>query len=351
MYDVTVSIPLYNAESYIQQTMKSALEQTFQNIEYLLIDDCGTDNSLNLIYALQNNHKRGKDIKIVNHDHNKGVAEARNTAIREASGKYLFFLDSDDLITPDCIEKLFNAVESNNAEIAIASHRQVYTDGGKEVIFQLPDMKGCEPDLLASLRFGALHHLLGFFIWNILYRMSFINENKLRFHNLHIGEDFIFMYDTLPLIKSFVLLKDITYTYVRRPNSLSQHGKRTTIPLSEIQEQIAIRSYGKEKFTQLKNKSYMEDMITNIMKYSFEAASYVVNSRKIIDPPLLPSQLYELLRHPLTMSEIMKLKKHKLSNFTYFLIGKFPYNVAVYVLICFLHTLRLSWRVKSWIKS
>lgn len=348
MYDVTIAIPLYNAEQYIQQTMNSALEQTFQNIEYLLIDDCGTDNSLNIIHVLQNEHKRGKDIKIINHKYNRGVAETRNTAIREASGKYLFFLDSDDLITPDCIERLFIAAERNNAELAIASHRQIYQETGREVIFQLPDMTSNKPDILASLRFGQLHHLLGFFIWNILYKMSFIHDNKLEFQNIHIGEDFIFMYDALPLVKSFVLLKDITYTYIRRPNSLSQHGKRTIIPLSEIQEQMAIRSYGKMKFMQLKDKLYMEDMITNIMKYSFEAASYIVNSRKIITPPVPSSELSKLLHHPLTINEIMKLKKHKISNLAYFFFEKLPPKLSVYLLICFLYMLRLSWRLKSW---
>ena len=156
------------------------------------------------------------------------------------------------------------------------------------------------------------------------------------------------MYDALPLVKSFVLLKDITYTYIRRPNSLSQHGKRTIIPLSEIQEQMAIRSYGKMKFMQLKDKLYMEDMITNIMKYSFEAASYIVNSRKIITPPVPSSELSKLLHHPLTINEIMKLKKHKISNLAYFFFEKLPPKLSVYLLICFLYMLRLSWRLKSW---
>lgn len=114
--------------------------------------------------------------------------------------------------------------------------------------------------------------------------------------NLHIGEDFVFLYDLLPEVDSFVLLPEYTYAYIIRPDSLSQHGTRKQIPLSEIDEQVYIRSYGKQRFEGLKDQPYAADMVTNLMKYSFEAASYVVDRRKLIVPPAGARQIRELLR-------------------------------------------------------
>ena len=350
-YEVTIAIPLYNAEAYIGKTMQAALAQTFGSIEFLLIDDCGTDAGISLVHDLQATHERGKDIRIVTHPRNLGVAAARNTAIEQATGKYLFFLDSDDLITPDCINLLHRAIEHEGAQVAIGSHRQIDASTGEATReFALPLLSAHEPGRLAALRFGELHHVLGFYIWNILYDLSFVRGKQLRFKNLHIGEDFVFLYDLLPEVDSFVLLPEFTYSYILRPNSLSQHGTRKEIPLSEIDEQVYIRSYGKQRFEGLKTQPYAADMVTNLMKYSFEAASYVVDRRKLIVPPAGSRQIRELLRHPLTLGEVWRLDRHRTSNLVYLLWSKLPYGIATLLLIGFLRLLQLSWRAKAMLR-
>lgn len=347
-YEVTIAIPLYNAEAYIGETMQGALAQTFGSIEFLLIDDCGTDAGVDLVRTLQGTHERGKDIRIVAHPRNLGVAAARNTAIEQATGKYLFFLDSDDRITPDCIELLYRSIEHEGAQVAIGSHRQVNAATGEVTReFALPHLSAHEPGKLAALRFGELHHVLGFYIWNILYDLSFVRDKQLRFQNLHIGEDFVFLYDLLPEVDSFVLLPEYTYAYIIRPDSLSQHGTRKQIPLSEIDEQVYIRSYGKQRFEGLKDQPYAADMVTNLMKYSFEAASYVVDRRKLIVPPACARQIRELLRHPLTAGEVWQLDRHRTSNLIYLLWSKLPYGIATLLLTGFLRLLQLSWSAKT----
>ena len=84
MYKVTIAIPLYNAERYIQETLLSALEQTFESIEILIIDDKSTDGSISIVKNLQQTHPHGKNIRICSHKTNQGVAMARNTAIANA---------------------------------------------------------------------------------------------------------------------------------------------------------------------------------------------------------------------------------------------------------------------------
>ena len=107
-YEVTIAIPVYNAEKYIRKAMDSALAQTFSSIEFLVCDDCGTDKSINIIREYQQTHPRGLAIHIVHQPHNMGIGESRNRLVDEACGQYIYFMDADDYIEPDTIEKLYN---------------------------------------------------------------------------------------------------------------------------------------------------------------------------------------------------------------------------------------------------
>lgn len=100
-YEVTIGIPVYNVEEYIQSTLESALAQTFSSIEILICDDCATDGSVDIIRSYQQTHPRGRDIRILHHSRNMGVGPSRNRLIQEARGHYLFFMDADDLIETD----------------------------------------------------------------------------------------------------------------------------------------------------------------------------------------------------------------------------------------------------------
>ncbi|WP_321480792.1 glycosyltransferase family 2 protein [uncultured Bacteroides sp.] len=115
---VSVIIPLYNAEHYIEQCARSLFEQTLSNIEYLFINDCSTDRSLDILEQVVLEYSnRCADIKIISHEVNRGSAAARNTGLEYARGKYIGWVDSDDWIEPDLFEKLYTTAEKNNADI------------------------------------------------------------------------------------------------------------------------------------------------------------------------------------------------------------------------------------------
>ena len=120
-YEVTIGIPVYQAAGYIEKTMESALNQTFESIEYLVIDDGGGDGSIEVVERLKSVHPRGGDIHIFYHDGNCGVGVARNHILDEAKGRYLFFLDSDDLIEPDTINMLVGKMNDFQADVAYGS--------------------------------------------------------------------------------------------------------------------------------------------------------------------------------------------------------------------------------------
>ena len=109
-YEVTIGIPVYNVEKYIRQAIESALAQTFESIEFLILDDCGTDSSMSIIREYQQTHPRGKNIRILSKSHNMGIGDARNDIVKEAQGRYLFFLDADDTIVPNTIELMYKLV-------------------------------------------------------------------------------------------------------------------------------------------------------------------------------------------------------------------------------------------------
>lgn len=105
---VSIIIPVYNVSLYIKRCLQSVVDQTYKDIECILVDDCGTDNSIELAQDFINNYKGGISFMILHHDRNKGLSAARNTALNYAKGEFVYFLDSDDSITPDCIGSLMN---------------------------------------------------------------------------------------------------------------------------------------------------------------------------------------------------------------------------------------------------
>lgn len=107
--------------------MDSALAQTFESIEFLIVDDCGTDSSISIVKELQETHPRGKDIHILYQKENKGVSAARNRIIDEAQGRYLYFMDADDLIESETLSILMSHQRRTGADIVYGSYDKIET--------------------------------------------------------------------------------------------------------------------------------------------------------------------------------------------------------------------------------
>lgn len=334
MYEVTIAIPVYNVEPYIRKSLESALCQTFKSIEFLIIDDKGTDNSMNIVYKLKKEHIRGKDIRIVNNSQNLGLSETRNVALHEASGKYIYFLDSDDYISENCIEILYGAMIKEHVDVVVSSFQTIGLDNLVKKTNKLPYMVSHQKNELASLRYGVFHTILSTFVWNVFYDLSFLREKDVCFpQGRQLCEDIIFWFDVYPLVNSFVLLPDITYFYVIRSNSLSFYNSRTRIPLSEVKEQIALRDYGKKKMLGLKDKPYFTDMALFIIKFSLVAAFYMIKNYKFISPNLPFADIKTMLSCPLSLGTILTLKKHRGAFLLYYILSRLPLRFQKVILI------------------
>ena len=108
---VSIIIPVYNVALYIERCLQSVADQTYQHIECILIDDCSTDGSMYAVERFINNYNGDVGFNIIQHQQNQGLSAARNTGMNTATGEYVFFLDSDDAITPYCIEILSDLAE------------------------------------------------------------------------------------------------------------------------------------------------------------------------------------------------------------------------------------------------
>ena len=213
-YDVTVGIPVYNVEHYIQKCLLSILNQTFDgNLEILVVNDCCTDKTMEIIRELQETHPKGQQIFCHTQSENLGIGMSRNLIID---------------ITPDCIQKLYAEAEKNQAEFVYGSVKTINTNVELSYLSQ-PYKVFNKPDELASYAFQNLHENLRNYIWNTLFLVSFLKEQQLEFPQSRFHEDVIFSTDMVPLVTKAILLPDVTYYYVIRDNSLSNLQGRNTI--------------------------------------------------------------------------------------------------------------------------
>ena len=113
MYKTSVVIAMYNTERYIEETIKSIIKQPFEKVEIIIVDDESTDDSVAVVNTLQ---KKYQTIKLYSQK-NQGLAIARNYAMTKASGKYIMFLDSDDLLADNALQNLYNAIVEHGSDV------------------------------------------------------------------------------------------------------------------------------------------------------------------------------------------------------------------------------------------
>lgn len=132
---ISIIIPVYNASATIDKTIESALCQSYHNIEVILIDDCSTDNSFDII---KNNSSKDKRIKVYRNEVNAGVSKARNLGIKLSKGEFIAFLDSDDIWKKDKLEKQIRYIKEKNADICYTSYEITNSSDSDLGIYRVP---------------------------------------------------------------------------------------------------------------------------------------------------------------------------------------------------------------------
>lgn len=230
---ISVIIPAYNIENYIERCLKSVCEQTYTNLEIIVVDDGSKDHTGKIIDRMAK-----KDTRIIPvHKKNAGVSAARNTGLDWATGDYIGFVDGDDIIEEDMYEFLINNALKYNADISHCGYQMVFPDrvdyyyntGEVRIqdnytgIFDLIKADKVEPGL-----------------WNKLYKREVIGEKKLD-ENIKINEDVLFNYYLFKEAKKSVFEDVPKYHYMVRRNSASTskvNMNKVKDPLNVVQEMM-----------------------------------------------------------------------------------------------------------------
>lgn len=328
---VSIGIPVYNVEPYIEKCLLSVLNQTYQNIEILIVDDLGTDNSMDVVEKVRQSHPNGDIIRIIKHPHNKGIGEARNTIIKECKGKYVYFIDSDDFMELNAIELMIPQAELHNTDVTIASHRKVALNTGEELpTYQYSSYQYiCGKDAFANYVCADLRWHIAVVVWNILFSVEFLRKNNLLFAGRK-DEDALFLSDYYSEVTSAVIMPDITYNYVARPDSIMGYMSRKKIPIREIHERFNTDAMMTEHCSRLRGRSFYDVHCARVVKHKFRAVCVALRHRKRFTERLSNKEIHQELKHPASFREILYFKRYRLFHLLFFTISKFPPILSVF---------------------
>ena len=253
---ISVIIPMYNAEKFIGACLRSVFKQSFTDYEIIIVDDCSTDRSVEIVENMiddQNNKSKSRLVKL--NKNSGGAAIPRNVGLKLSRGIYVTFLDSDDMLMPNALEVLIDAALKNDADV-------VHSEGFLEPIevsdhsfkvkgmtFQAEpyvDEPTLETDNIAARieRFCALGYLWN--VWSKLFRRDLLIENQIEFVNARTVEDMIFVFECVCCAPRYVRIPEMFYIYRKHKGSithaditLEQRVKRYASSLSRGIKELA----------------------------------------------------------------------------------------------------------------
>lgn len=215
MPKVSVIVPVYNSEKYLEQCLYSIINQTYSNIEIIIVDDGSTDKSKNIYSYINNKDCR---IKIIKENH-KGPSNARNRGIEEATGDYILFVDSDDWIDEKLVEKCINIYEKYDIDCIVYEANTVYPkkvekEGSiyKEGIYNKHEVIS---KLIIKEKINSP--------WNKMYKKSIIDSNNIKYDDdIVIGEDLLFNINYFKFIEKIYISNEKMYNYRMHNSSLTK---------------------------------------------------------------------------------------------------------------------------------
>lgn len=253
MDKISIIVPVYNIEEYIEKCVKSIMKQTYKNIEIILVDDGSKDNAGNICDELA---KKDERIQVV-HKANGGLSSARNAGMKHATGDYICFVDGDDCIREDYCEVLYNALIETKSEISAVAYKEI--KNSKARIYNSAARAKKEFDDKCTVYNGdeiivQFLHWKNFRIaWNKLYRADILKNQW--FKEGATFEDMYFNYKVLSNVNRVAYVNSPCYYYIRRDGSISTTYSEKN--LNDFAEAILdVYKEAKEKFPQLNRHIY-----------------------------------------------------------------------------------------------
>lgn len=263
---ISVIVPVYNVERYIRQCLNSLVSQTYCNKEIVLVDDGSKDSS----GAICDEYSDRYDFVKAVHKKNAGLGMARNTGLEHITGKYVAFVDSDDWLSKDLLEVLYNNLIANNVDFCKSGFQRVKNDGTivsvtqyKNETFEgnrakkelLPRMVGSSP---------SQHDSVEMCVWGVLYNAEIIKSHGIRFPSERelISEDLVFNIDYMQYANGACIVDAVCYNYRVNENSLSRsyrpdRYKASAYFYTEMQKKLKIFGYDDMTILRLKRMFFI----------------------------------------------------------------------------------------------
>lgn len=267
---VSIIVPVYNASQYLNRCLNSLIEQTYNHLEIICVDDGSTDDSLKVLKKYQAKDNRIQVITKIN----TGVSDSRNQALKIATGDYIMFVDSDDWLSTNAVEVLVNEAKKSMSDLVMCGYVREFSNRSKEKNFDLPEKVVYEEDQIHNLHrklFGPLTSELGNpetldalgTVWAKLYKSDVIQNQQLQFVDLKVigsNEDGLFNIQVFEWLKKVTFINQSLYHYWKEnensitskhnPNLMSQWKQL----FSNMQQHIETYQKGSEYEEALRNR-------------------------------------------------------------------------------------------------
>lgn len=226
---VSIIVPIYNSELYLKKCVETIMNQTYKNIEVLLINDGSTDNSLQIMKQLAAEDSR----IIIFNNPNKGVSFSRNFGVEKASGEYIQFVDSDDILEKDITETMVNSL-NDNYTLPLVNIKHYYENNSKLTKNLIPEVSGKNKlSMKQFLEQYVLSYKTSSLIGspcNKLFIKEILIDNSIMFElNRTFAEDFLFNLEYFKFMKNIVILKKPFYIYRKETENSLTKRKNTTL--------------------------------------------------------------------------------------------------------------------------
>ncbi len=217
---VSVVVPCYNIEKYVEKCIDSILNQTYENLEIILVDDGATDNTGKILDKIKD-----KRVKVI-HQKNAGLSAARNSGLKIATGKYVCFIDGDDFIDEKYVETLLNFAEKSDSDITICGYYEFYEESGEKSapFTHKPVTYTGEQAVRDYFHFPSACAVVA---WNKLYKTELFKSNKIEYP---VGKKYEDSYTTYKLFyksEKITYISSPLYFYLQRRDSIMGGGKFT----------------------------------------------------------------------------------------------------------------------------
>ena len=215
-YNVSVIVPVYNVELYIEQCLKSIFNQTLKNIQVIIVNDGSTDKSETVINKFIGKYD---NVEYINQK-NQGVSISRNTALKYVKGEYVLFVDPDDYLAEDCIEKMYKKANNIDADIVISGYKKVFDDTiagiDEDIILELNHNNIYEGKMLAE---KMLELEISGYLWDKLFKKSFLDKYDFGFEPKRYVQDWYPVFKQIYHSRRVGIINEPLYYYRQRGTS------------------------------------------------------------------------------------------------------------------------------------